>query len=137
MPGYWNGQFKDKKDTLHADLFQYSSEEDVMQWLLRQQRQKLVMSFHVPLIMAMRKIDTTALYLDVHQDSEYRLRTNIYDKRGDFNFPIGNSPSIYCNIQAVPALLSIYIYIHLHMSCLSFSFQIVVPWWHEQHTGCH
>ena len=109
MPGYWNGQFKDNKDTLHADLFQYSSEEDVMQWLLRQQRKKLVMSFHVPLIM--RKIDTTALYLDVHQDSEDRLRTNIYDKRGDFNFPIGNSPSIYCNIQAVPALLSIYIYI--------------------------
>ena len=35
---------------------------------------------------------TSALYLDLHLeiDSEERLRTKLYDKRDDFNFPIVN-----------------------------------------------
>ncbi len=36
--------------------------------------------------------DMSASYLDLHLeiDSEGRLRTNLYDKRDDFNFPIVN-----------------------------------------------
>jgi hypothetical protein len=34
--------------------------------------------------------DMSASYLDIHFkiDSEWRLRTKLYDKRDDFNFPI-------------------------------------------------
>ena len=44
-------------------------------------------------------------YLDLHLqiDSKGRLRTNLYDKRDDFNFPIVNFPFIYSNISAAPA----------------------------------
>jgi hypothetical protein len=31
------------------------------------------------------------------------LRTKLYDKRDDFNFPIVNVPFICCNIPAAPA----------------------------------
>ena len=31
------------------------------------------------------------------------LRTKLYDKRDDFNFPIVNFPFIFSNISAVPA----------------------------------
>ena len=43
--------------------------------------------------------------LDPHLeiDSEGRLRTKIYDKRDDFNFPIVNFPIICSNIPAAPA----------------------------------
>ena len=36
-------------------------------------------------------------------DSEGRLRTTLYDKRDDFNFPIVNLPFICSNIPAAPA----------------------------------
>ena len=49
--------------------------------------------------------DKSASYLGLHLkiDSEGRLRTNLYDKRYDFNFPIVNFPFICSNIPAVPA----------------------------------
>ena len=44
--------------------------------------------------------DMSDLYLDLHLqiDSEGRLKTNLYDKRDDFNFPIVNFPFIYIAI---------------------------------------
>jgi hypothetical protein len=49
--------------------------------------------------------DRSASYLDLHLeiDSEDRFRTQLYDKRDDFNFPIVNSPFICSNIPAAPA----------------------------------
>jgi hypothetical protein len=49
--------------------------------------------------------DRSASYLDIHLefDSEGRLRTKLYDKRDDFNFPIVNFPFICSNIPAPPA----------------------------------
>jgi hypothetical protein len=49
--------------------------------------------------------DTSALHLDLHLDidSEGRLRTKLYDKRDDFNFPIVNFPLICINIPVAPA----------------------------------
>ena len=49
--------------------------------------------------------DRSASYLDPHLeiDSEGRLRTYLYDKRDDFNFPIVNFPFICSNIPAAPA----------------------------------
>jgi hypothetical protein len=40
--------------------------------------------------------DMSASYLDIHLeiDNEGRLRTKLYDKRHDFNFPIVNFPFI-------------------------------------------
>ena len=47
----------------------------------------------------------SASYHDIHLeiDSEGRIRTKLYDKRDDFNFPIVNFPSSCSNIQATPA----------------------------------
>jgi hypothetical protein len=47
----------------------------------------------------------SASYLDIHLeiDNEGRLRTKLYDKRHDFNFPIVNFPFICSNIPAAPA----------------------------------
>jgi hypothetical protein len=44
-------------------------------------------------------------YRDLHHeiDSKCRLRTKLYDKRDDFNFPIVNFPFIYSNIPAAHA----------------------------------
>ena len=49
--------------------------------------------------------DRSASYLDLHLDidSEWRLRTKLYDKINDFNFPIVNFPFICNNIPAAPA----------------------------------
>ena len=49
--------------------------------------------------------DRYVSYLDLHLeiDSEGRLRTKLYDKRDDFNFPIVNFPFICSNIPAEPA----------------------------------
>ena len=49
--------------------------------------------------------DWSALYLYIHLeiDSEGRLRTKLYDKRDDFNFPIVNFAFIWSNIPAAPA----------------------------------
>ena len=48
--------------------------------------------------------DRSASYLDLYLeiDSEERLRTKLYDKRDDFNFPIVNFPFICSNIPAAP-----------------------------------
>ena len=49
--------------------------------------------------------DRSASYIDLHLeiDSEGRLRTKVYDKRDDFNFPMLNFPFIWSNIPAAPA----------------------------------
>ena len=49
--------------------------------------------------------DRSASYLDVHLeiDCERQLRTKLYDKTDDFNFPIVNFPFICSNIPATPA----------------------------------
>jgi hypothetical protein len=47
--------------------------------------------------------DNRSLYPHLEIDSEGRLRTKIYDKRDDFNFPIVNFPIICSNIPAAPA----------------------------------
>jgi hypothetical protein len=51
----------------------------------------------------LNKIPQKWLGLDLHLDSEGRLRTNLYGKRDDFNFPIVNFPFICSNIPAAPA----------------------------------
>ena len=52
-----------------------------------------------------RDTDRSVSYLDLHLDidSEGRLRTKLYDKRNEFNFPIVNFPFICSNIPAAPA----------------------------------
>ena len=49
--------------------------------------------------------DRSASYIDLHLeiDGEGRLRTKLYDKRDDFNFPIVNFPFISSNIPTAPA----------------------------------
>ena len=49
--------------------------------------------------------DRSSSYIDLHLeiDSEGQLRTKLYDKRYDFNFPIVNFPFICSNIPAAPA----------------------------------
>ena len=51
--------------------------------------------------------DRSALYLDLHLeiDSQERLRTKLYDKGDDFNFPIVNFPFICSNMLAAPAYI--------------------------------
>jgi len=50
-----------------------------------------------------------ASYLDLHLviDSEGRLRTKLYDRRDDFNFPIVKFPFICSSIPAAPVYLSV------------------------------
>ena len=52
--------------------------------------------------------DRSASYLDLHLqiDREGRLRTKLYDKRDDFNFPIVNFPFI---CSSIPAAYEVYI----------------------------
>ena len=68
-------------------------------------------------------IDRSASYLDIHLkiDSEGRLRTKLYDKRDDFNFPIVNFPFMCSNISATPAY-GVYIsqLIHYSRACGSY-----------------
>jgi hypothetical protein len=49
--------------------------------------------------------DRSVSYIDIHIeiDSDGRLRTKLYDKRDNFNFPIVNIPLICSNIPAAPA----------------------------------
>jgi hypothetical protein len=49
--------------------------------------------------------DRSASNLDLHLeiDSKGRLKTKLYDKRDDLNFPIMNFPFICSNIPAAPA----------------------------------
>jgi hypothetical protein len=53
--------------------------------------------------------DRSASYLDINLeiDSEWRLRTKLYDKRDDFSFPIVNFPFTFHQ--------------HLHMEYISLS----------------
>ena len=50
----------------------------------------------------MQELKNTASFLDLHleMDSEGRLRTKLYDKRDDFNFPIVDTPFIDSSILA-------------------------------------
>ena len=108
---------------LLADLFLYSYEVDFIQGFLKKKEKKLARSFNFTFryiydVLSLNNsrfgdfvdriypieleiMDTTytnryASYLDLHLeiDSEGRLRTNLYDKRDDFNFPIVNFPFI-------------------------------------------
>ena len=117
---------------LFADLFLYSHEADFIQGLLKKNEQKLARSFNFtfryiddvlslnnsrfgdfvdriyPIELQIKYttyIDRSASYLDLYLkiDSEGRLRTKLYDKRDDFNFPIVNFPFICSNIPASPA----------------------------------
>jgi hypothetical protein len=117
---------------LLADLFLYSHEADFIQRLLKKNEKKLVRSFNFTFryiddvlslnnfsfgdfvdriypieleIKDTKDTDRCASYLDLHLeiDSEGRLRTKLYDKRDDFNFPIVNFPFICSNLPAAPA----------------------------------
>ena len=118
---------------LLADLFLYSYEVDFIQGLLKKNEKKLARSFNFtfryiddvfslnnsrlcdfvdriyPIELEIKDItditDTSASYLDLHleADSQGRLRTKLYDKRDDFNFPIVNLPFICSKIPAAPA----------------------------------
>ena len=93
---------------LLADLFLYSYEADFMQGLLKKNERKLARS----LKFTFRYIDDV-LSLNNYRlgdfidriyptDSEERIRTKLYDKRDDFNFPIVNFPFICSNIPSAP-----------------------------------
>ena len=117
---------------LLADLFLYSYEAYFIQGLLKKNEKKLARSFNFtfryiddvlsldnyrfgdfvdriyPIELEIKDTtdtDRSASYLDLHLeiDSEGRLRTKLYDKRDDFNFPIVNFPFICSNIPAAPA----------------------------------
>ena len=65
-------------------------------------------------------ITTVDLHLEI--DSEGRLRTKLYDKKDDFNFPIVNSPFKCSNIPAAPAC-GVYISQLIRYSRASASYQ--------------
>ena len=117
---------------LLADLFLYSYEADFVQGLLKKNEKKLARSFnftfrYIDEVLSLNSSrfgdlidriypieleikDTTdtersASYRDLHleNDSEGRLRTKLYYKCDDFNFPIVNFPFICSNIPAAPA----------------------------------
>jgi hypothetical protein len=117
---------------LFTDLFLYSYEEDFIQGLLKKNEKKLPRSFNFtfryiddvlllynsrfgdfvdsiyPIELEIKDTtdtDRSASYLDLHLeiDSADRLRTKLYDKRDDFNFPIVKFPFICSNIPAAPA----------------------------------
>jgi hypothetical protein len=114
------------------DLFVYSYEADFIQGLVKKNEKKLARYFNVtfhytddvlslnnyrfgnfvdhiyPIELEIKDTtdtDRSASYLDLHLeiDSEGLLRTTLYDKRDDFNFPIENFPFICSNIPAAPA----------------------------------
>jgi hypothetical protein len=113
-------------------LFLYSYKADCIQGLLRKNEKKLVRSFnftfrYIDDVLSLNNsrfgdfvdriysieleiknttdTERSASYLDLHLeiDSEDRLRTELYDKRDDFNFPIVSFPFICSNITAAPA----------------------------------
>jgi hypothetical protein len=117
---------------LLCDLFLYSYESDFIQGFLRKNEKKLARSFNFtfryiddvlslnysrfgdfadriyPIELEVKDTtdtDRSASYLDLHleADSEGRLRTKLYDKRDDFNFPIVNFTFVCSNIPAAPA----------------------------------
>ena len=115
---------------LLVDLFLYLYEADFIQGIRKKNEKKLARSFnftfrdiddvlslnnsrfgdfvdriyHIELeIKDTAYTDRSASYLDLHNDNEWRLKTKLYDKRDDFNFPIVNFPFICSNIPAAPA----------------------------------
>ena len=113
-------------------MFLYSYEADFIRGLLKKNEKKIARSFnftfryiddvlslynsrfgdfvdHIyPIELEIKDTtdtDRSASYLDLHLkiDSEGRLRTKLYDKKDDFNFPIVNFPFICSNIPAAPA----------------------------------
>jgi hypothetical protein len=117
---------------LLADLFFYSYEAYFIQGLLKKNEKRLARSFHLtfryiddvlslnnsrfgdfvdriyPIELEIKDTtdtDRSASYFDIplEIDSKGRLRTKLYDKRDDFNFPIVNFPFICSNIPAAPA----------------------------------
>ena len=117
---------------LLADLFLYSYEADLIQGLLKKNEKKLARSFNFtfryvndvlslnnsrfgdfvdgiyPIELEIKNTtdtDRSTSYLDLHLeiDIEGRLRTKLYDKGDDFNFPIVNFPFMCSNIPAAPA----------------------------------
>ena len=117
---------------LLADLFFYSYEAYFIQGLLKKNEKRLARSFHLtfryiddvlslnnsrfgdfvdriyPIELEIKDTtdtDRSASYFDLplEIDSKGRLRTKLYDKRDDFNFPIVNFPFICSNIPAAPA----------------------------------
>ena len=117
---------------LLADLFLYSYEADFIQGLLRDKKKALAKSFnftfryiddvlslnndkfkdflHLIYPNELEIKDTTdtmksASYLDLFLeiDNTRHLKTKLYDKRDDFNFPIVNFPFLSSNIPASPA----------------------------------
>ena len=116
---------------LLADLVIYSHGADFIQGLLKKNEKKLSRSFNFtfryiddvlslnhsrygdfvdriyPIELEIKdttNTDTSASYLDLQLaiDSEKRLRTKLYDKRDNLNFPIMNFPFICSNIPAAP-----------------------------------
>ena len=73
--------------------------------------------------------NTSASYLDLHLgiDSERRLRTKLYDKRDNFNFPIMNFPFICSNIPAAP-VYGVCIYLSVDTIFQSLWFLSAYPW---------
>jgi hypothetical protein len=124
-------------NVIRADLFLYSYKADFKQGLLKKNGKKLARSFNFtfryvddvlslnnsrfgdfvdriyPIALEIKDTtdtDRSASYLDLHLeiDSEGRLRTKLYDKRDDFNFPIVNFPKC-SNIAAAP-VYGVYIF---------------------------
>ena len=62
----------------------------------------------ITLQLEMKDTARSASYLDLYLeiDSDDRLRTKLYDKRGYFNFPIVNFPFICSNIPANGVVLN-------------------------------
>ena len=108
-------------------MFLYSHEADFIQGLLKNNEKNLALSFNFtfryiddvlslnnsgfgdfidciyPIELDIKDTtdtDTSASYIDLHLeiDREGRLRTQLYDKRNDFNFLIVNFPIICSNI---------------------------------------
>ena len=103
---------------LLADLFLYSYEANFIHGLLKKNEKKLARSFnftfrYIDDVLSLNNsrfgdfvdpieleityttdTDRSASYLDLHLeiDREGRLRTKLYDKKDDFNFPIVNFP---------------------------------------------
>ena len=139
---------------LLADLFLYSYEADFIQRLLKKNEKKLAWSFNFtfryiddvlslnnsrfgdfvdgiyPIELDTTDTDTSSSYLDLHLkiDSEGRLRTKLYDKRDDFNFPIVNFPFICSNIPAAPAYGVYTMYLSVDMIFQSLWFLSGFPW---------
>ena len=113
-------------------MFLYSYEADFIQGLRKKNEKKLARSYNLtfryiddvlslnnyrfgdfvdriyPIELEIKDttdIDRCASYLDLHLeiDCERRLRSKLYVKRCDFNFPIVNFPFICSNIPPAPA----------------------------------